>query len=103
MWRGLSTDDSTKSPSQELPVEEPVQPTTAEDEFITTLLGKIAMSWSMARSSTSSNRMTAASTCQELGLCLEALGANRIDAVLIATERFDPLPTFFLCISDFIC
>jgi hypothetical protein len=84
MWRGISNDDD-KFVSQDLPV---VIPATAEDEFITTLLGKIAMSWGMARSSSSSGRLAAASTCQELGQCLEALGASRIDAVLIATERF---------------
>lgn len=88
MWRGLSNDDA-KSPSQGLPIQEPVQPATAEDEFITTLLGKIAMAWAMARSATSSTRTTAASTCQELVLCLEALGASRIDAVLIATDRLE--------------
>jgi hypothetical protein len=61
---------------------------SAEYEFMQTLIGQMSMAFSMVRSSSGGGAAAAAAqSCQELGMCLESLGATRIDAVLVAIER----------------
>jgi hypothetical protein len=65
---------------------------SSENEFIETLIGKLSTSWGQARNSAETagqraKKTAAIAACNELGLCLELIGSQRVDVVLVAIER----------------
>lgn len=68
---------------------------TPEYDFTQTLIGKITHSWGIARNSkagmssglSGQQKLAATLRCNELSICLEALGGSRLDVVLVAVDR----------------